>query len=418
MSYSRLCLLSSLLLLSITVCGQSAQSQATQPQPIPPQSAQPAMIFPPAPKDPQAVSVLNQALSVAGGAAAIKAVTDYSATGNITYNGNPDEQGTVTVQGLMFDQIRLDANLSRGTHSSVILAGQSTTKAEDGTLTQYPPAYPIPSSEVHLYQPPLFPACLILPHAQVVLALNSPRFTASYKGNKLLDSSTVLDYSLLMENKTMSEPKSLQEAILYFSNPDNCLSYLVARRWPKGVVCPTCGSEKVSFSASRRIWQCGSHHAKRQFSVKVGTIFEDSPIGLDKWLAATWMLTNCKNGISSYEVARALGVTQKSAWFMLHRIRLALQDENFGKLGGEVEVDETFIGGFSRNMHLNKRALRITGTGMKDKTPVVGILRAQGQGSHFGHSQSTQEGPASQSPGACHRGLCSLHRCAAFVQRP
>jgi hypothetical protein len=181
-----------------------------------------------------------------------------------------------------------------------------------------------------------------------------------------------------MENKTMSEPKSLQEAILYFSNPDNCLSYLVARRWPKGVVCPTCGSAKVSFSETRRIWQCSSHHAKRQFSVKVGTIFEDSPIGLDKWLAATWMLTNCKNGISSYEVGRALDITQKSAWFMLHRIRLALQDESFGKFSGEVEVDETFIGGKSRNMHLNKRALRITGTGGKDKTPVVGIMERSG----------------------------------------
>jgi transposase-like protein len=182
-----------------------------------------------------------------------------------------------------------------------------------------------------------------------------------------------------MEIKTVSEPKSLQEAILYFSNPDNCLSYLVARRWSKGVVCPNCGSENVSFSKSRRIWQCGSHHAKRQFSVKVGTIFEDSPIGLDKWLAATWMLTNCKNGISSYEVARALGVTQKSAWFMLHRIRLALQDESFRKLSGEVEVDETFIGGKSRNMHLSKRAQRITGTGGKDKTPVMGILERGGR---------------------------------------
>jgi len=177
----------------------------------------------------------------------------------------------------------------------------------------------------------------------------------------------------------MSEPKSLQQAILYFSNPDNCLNYLVARRWPNGVVCPTCGSAKVSFSESRRIWQCGSHHAKRQFSVKVGTIFEDSPIGLDKWLAATWMLTNCKNGISSYEVGRALDITQKSAWFMLHRIRLALQDESFGKLNGEIEVDETFIGGKSRNMHLSKRALRITGTGGKDKTPVLGILERGGK---------------------------------------
>jgi transposase-like protein len=182
-----------------------------------------------------------------------------------------------------------------------------------------------------------------------------------------------------MEIKTMGEPKSLQEAILYFSNPDNCLNYLVARRWPKGVVCPTCGSDKVSFSASRRIWQCSTHHPKRQFSVKVGTIFEDSPIGLDKWLAATWMLTNCKNGISSYEVARALAVTQKSAWFMLHRIRLALQDEAFGKVSGEVEVDETFIGGAARNMHAAKRRRVITARGFRDKVPVVGILERGGR---------------------------------------
>src|SRR5205085_11665308 len=117
--------------------------------------------------------------------------------------------------------------------------------------------------------------------------------------------------------------------------------------------------------------------------VKVGTIYEDSPIGLDKWLAATWMLTNCKNGISSYEVARDLDVTQKSAWFMLHRIRLALQDEFFGtKLGtngGEVEVDETFIGGKARNMHVSKRLRRITGTGGKDKTAVVGIMERGGK---------------------------------------
>jgi len=177
----------------------------------------------------------------------------------------------------------------------------------------------------------------------------------------------------------MSEPKSLQEAIVYFSNPDNCLAYLVARRWPKGVVCPTCGSAKVSFSDTRRVWQCSSHHAKRQFSVKVGTIFEDSPIGLDKWLAATWMLTNCKNGISSYEVGRALRVTQRSAWFMMHRIRLALQDESFGRLSGEVEVDETFIGGKARNMHIDQRRRRITGTGTKDKIAVMGFLERGGK---------------------------------------
>jgi transposase-like protein len=182
-----------------------------------------------------------------------------------------------------------------------------------------------------------------------------------------------------MESKTMSEPKSMQEAIIYFSNPDNCLNYLVARRWPNGVVCPTCGSTKVAFNAKRRIWQCGSHHPKRQFSVKVGTIFEDSAIGLDKWLTATWMLTNCKNGISSYEVARDLRVTQKTAWFMMHRIRLALQDETFGRLSGEVEVDETFIGGKARNMHMAQRKRRITGTGTKDKTAVMGFLERGGK---------------------------------------
>jgi transposase-like protein len=157
------------------------------------------------------------------------------------------------------------------------------------------------------------------------------------------------------------EPQTLQEAIVYFANPDNCIDYLAIRRWPKGVICPICGSEKVSqFNAKRRTWKCGSHHPKREFSVKVGTIYEDSPISLDKWLMATWMLTNCKNGISSYEIAKDVKVTQKSAWFMLHRIRLAMQDESFGaKLGnegeGEVEVDETFIGGKFHNMHKDKK---------------------------------------------------------------
>src|SRR6202521_2011473 len=186
-----------------------------------------------------------------------------------------------------------------------------------------------------------------------------------------------------MVNAMSREPKSLQEAILFFSNPDNCIDYLAVRRWPKGVICPTCESKKVTFNPARRVWQCSSHHAKRQFSVKVGTIFEDSPIGLDKWLAATWMLTNCKNGISSYEIARDVKVTQKSAWFMLHRIRLAMQDDFFGsKLGGnsgEVEVDETFIGGKARNMHLSERKRRITGTGTKDKTAVMGILERGGK---------------------------------------
>jgi transposase-like protein len=179
----------------------------------------------------------------------------------------------------------------------------------------------------------------------------------------------------------MREPKSLQEAIVYFSNPDNCIDYLAIRRWPDGrVLCPTCGSDKVKFNPNRRLWQCSTHHSKRQFSVKVGTVMEDSAIPLDKWMTATWMVTNCKNGVSSYEIARDVKVTQKSAWFMLHRIRLAMQDDFFGsKLGGEVEVDETFIGGKSRNMHLNKRKQRITGTGGADKTIVFGMLERGGR---------------------------------------
>jgi transposase-like protein len=182
-----------------------------------------------------------------------------------------------------------------------------------------------------------------------------------------------------VESEMSQEPKSLQEAIVYFSNPDNCVAYLVERRWPMGVTCPGCSSTKVSFNAQRRTWKCGSHHAKREFSVKVGTIFEDSPISLDKWLTVTWLVTNCKNGISSYEVSRDIKVTQKSAWFMLHRVRLALQDDSTLKLSGEVEADETFIGGKARNMHLNVKARRITGTGTKDKTAVMGILERGGK---------------------------------------
>jgi len=181
----------------------------------------------------------------------------------------------------------------------------------------------------------------------------------------------------------MPEPKSLQEAIVYFSNPDNCIDYLAIRRWPDGrVLCPTCGSDKVKFHAERRIWQCSSHHSKRQFSIKVGTVMEDSAIGLDKWLTAAWLITNCKNGISSYEIARDVKVTQKSAWFMLHRIRLAMQDETLGsKFSGEVEADETFIGGKARNMHKNVKARRITGQGRNtdDKIMVMGILERGGK---------------------------------------
>ena len=179
------------------------------------------------------------------------------------------------------------------------------------------------------------------------------------------------------------EPKSLQDATVYFSNPDNCINYLASRRWPDGkVVCPGCGSESVSYNATRHTWKCSSHHSKREFSIKVGTIMEDSAIGLDKWLMTMWMVTNCKNGVSSYEIARDVQVTQKSAWFMLHRIRLAMQDDNFGsKLRGEVEADETFIGGKARNMHKSVKDRRITGQGQsaRDKIIVMGIMERGGQ---------------------------------------
>src|SRR5579875_1265428 len=162
------------------------------------------------------------------------------------------------------------------------------------------------------------------------------------------------------------EPKTLQEAVIYFSDPANCREYLVARRWPSGVICPRCGSDKVLFLAKYSRWQCSAKHDARQFTSKTGTIMEDSPIGLDKWLMATWLIVSCKNGISSYEIHRALGLTQKTAWFLNHRIRLALHNGSFQNLlSGECETDETFIGGKARNMHKGKRAERITGTGTK-----------------------------------------------------
>jgi len=177
----------------------------------------------------------------------------------------------------------------------------------------------------------------------------------------------------------MMNPKTLQEAIIFFADPDNCLNYLVARRWPNGVFCPTCGRSDVTFLAKQRKWQCKSAHTRRQFTVKVGTIFEDSPLGLDKWLTAIWMITNCKNGVSSYEIHRALGITQKTAWFMLHRIRLAMQTGSFAlKMSGQVEADETFIGGLARNMHADKRAERIQGRGAVGKAIVLGILERKG----------------------------------------
>ena len=176
-----------------------------------------------------------------------------------------------------------------------------------------------------------------------------------------------------------SEPKTLQEAILYFADPVNCREYLVARRWPNGVTCPRCGSQNVLFLEKYNRWHCREKHNAPQFTLKTGTVMEDSHIGLDKWMTAMWQIVNCKNGISSYEIHRALGITQKTAWFLDHRIRLALTAGSFEKLAGEVEADETFIGGKARNMHVGKRQRRITGTGGKDKTAVMGIMERGGK---------------------------------------
>ena len=174
-------------------------------------------------------------------------------------------------------------------------------------------------------------------------------------------------------------PKTLLEAVAHFADYENCHNFMVSLRWPAGVRCPTCGTDRVSWLANQRRWKCPEKHSQRQFSLKTGTIFEDSPLPLSKWLPAVWLIVNCKNGVSSYEIHRAIGVTQKTAWFMGHRIRAALHAGSFTKLTGEVEVDETFIGGKARNMHLAQRKRRISGRGPTDKTAVLGMLERGGK---------------------------------------
>ncbi len=172
-------------------------------------------------------------------------------------------------------------------------------------------------------------------------------------------------------------PRTLVEAIRHFSDEQTCIDFVARLRWSDGPECPRCAGKDHSWLASRRLWKCKA--CKKQFSVKAGTVFEDSPIGLDKWLAAMWIIANSKNGVSSHELARSIGITQKSAWFVLHRIRLAMQTGTFAKLDGEIEVDETFIGGRARNMHTSVRARKITGTGGKDKAVVAGVLERGGE---------------------------------------
>jgi transposase-like protein len=181
-----------------------------------------------------------------------------------------------------------------------------------------------------------------------------------------------------METVKSLEDKGLLEAIRYFSDPKTCVDAVAGVRWPKGPECPRCQGTKVSFLKTRLMWTCLG--CRKQFSVKVGTIFEDSPIGLDKWLTAMWMLANCKNGISSYEVARGLGITQKSAWFLLQRVRYAMHHGTFDKLKGNVEVDETFIGGKARNMHKSKRREKLGGSlhGVGGKEMVFGMVERGG----------------------------------------
>jgi len=157
--------------------------------------------------------------------------------------------------------------------------------------------------------------------------------------------------------ESVQAPRTLQEAIVYFADFDNCQRFMIQLRWADGKVkCPTCGADKVTYLETARVWKCYAKHPKAKFSLKVGTIFEDSPIGLDKWFTALWLLTTCRNGVSSYEIARSVGVSQKSAWHMMHRLRFALQDPNHTKLSGEVEVDESFIGGKARNMQRHPQA--------------------------------------------------------------
>ena len=174
-------------------------------------------------------------------------------------------------------------------------------------------------------------------------------------------------------------PETLTEAVLWYDDYQHCHDTLVAMRWPNGVTCPHCGSDRVTYMPKYRRWRCHAGHPASQFSLRTGTILESSRIPLSKWLTAIWLIVNSRNGISSHELHRALGVTQKTAWFIGHRVRLMIQQGSFDKLlEGEVEVDETFIGGKARNMHADVRARRITGRGPTDKEVVLGLLERCG----------------------------------------
>ncbi|MFL5797541.1 MAG: IS1595 family transposase [Actinomycetota bacterium] len=174
-------------------------------------------------------------------------------------------------------------------------------------------------------------------------------------------------------------PTTLLEAARYFADLDVATEFVARLRWPEGPICPDCGGQDHGYIKTRRLWKCKNKTCRRQFSVKVGTIFEDSAIPLDKWLCSIWLIANAKNGVSSHELARSIGITQKSAWFVLHRVRLAMQTGSFDRLSGEVEVDETFIGGKARNMHQHIRARKIKSPGGNDKAKVLGMVERGGR---------------------------------------
>jgi transposase-like protein len=181
-----------------------------------------------------------------------------------------------------------------------------------------------------------------------------------------------------MENRNANTPKTLQKAIQFFSDPERALEYMIAMRWPDGITCPHCSGKDHVFIKTRTIWRCKG--CKKQFSLKRGTIMEQSPLSFDKWVITFWTLANCKNGISSYELARAIGVCQKTAWFLLHRARHIMEQQDFSaKLDGVTEADEYYYGGEAANMHAKKREEKIKGRGGVGKVIVVGVMKRGGE---------------------------------------
>ncbi len=172
----------------------------------------------------------------------------------------------------------------------------------------------------------------------------------------------------------IDHPETLLQAVRYFADMEICNDYMRRIKWPRGrIVCPHCGGERIGEITSRHLLRCKD--CRKQFSHKLGTIFEDSPLGLDKWFVAVWAIANCRNGISSHELARAIGVTQKSAWFMLHRIRMAMECRSFGKFDGPAEADTSYVGGRAENMHKRRRERVIQGRGAVGKTAVHAVLQ-------------------------------------------